>query len=84
MKLIHGLLVISLLMPLVAKAADWTQYRGPNSDGTTDEAIGITNWGTRLKEVWRTDANLGFSSFTVADARNTGARISSGRTPLHL
>ena len=64
---------ISQLLVVVAAAfltaGDWPTYRGANTDGSTDETIAETNWKSKLKELWKTEAQLGFSSFCVADGK---------------
>ena len=49
-------------------AADWTQYRGPASDGKSAEKL-----ATKLPDTpqarWKTSTANGFSSFTVAGSR---------------
>jgi hypothetical protein len=48
--------------------ADWPAMRGPSSDGTTSESIGLREWpkaGPPI--VWRVETRPGFSSFAVAD-----------------
>ncbi len=53
-----------------AHAEDWPQYNGAKSDRTTQETIPETNWGgSGPRELWRVDANTGFSSFTIADGK---------------
>jgi len=59
-----------LLGALTVNAADWPFYRGPKSDGTSDEAGLATKWSASgPKVVWKTATPNGFSSFTVANGR---------------
>jgi len=52
------------------QAGDWTQYRGPNFDGSSSEKLKIPAWPhSGIKAVWRTSTRLGFSSFAVAKGR---------------
>jgi outer membrane protein assembly factor BamB len=51
---------------LTLHAADWTQYRGPNHDGSTSEAIQLRWPASGPKVVWKTPTPNGFSSFAVA------------------
>ncbi|HWD17810.1 MAG TPA: PQQ-binding-like beta-propeller repeat protein [Verrucomicrobiae bacterium] len=45
-------------------AANWSQYRGPNSDGSSPEKI-RTNWAAAaLQPVWKTPMPNGFSAIT--------------------
>ena len=52
------------------QAGDWTQYRGPNFDGSSSEKLEIPAWPSGgIKAVWRTPTRLGFASFAVAKGR---------------
>lgn len=45
--------------------ADWTQFRGPNHDGSSSEKI-LKNWPTNgLTELWKVPLVDGFSAITV-------------------
>ena len=52
-----------LALTLSVSADDWQQYNGPDSSRTTAEKL----TGSKLVPVWKTEANTGFSSFTIAD-----------------
>jgi outer membrane protein assembly factor BamB len=54
-------------LTLSATAADWPQYRGPNGDGSTSEAL-PAKWPAAPKVLWKVPAGTGFSSFTVSGA----------------
>ncbi len=57
-----ALALTSTLLP----AADWPQYRGPNADGTTSEAI-LTSWPAEGPPVlWKIKMGEGFGSLAVA------------------
>jgi outer membrane protein assembly factor BamB len=46
-------------------AVDWTQFRGPNHDGTSPEKI-LTEWpSTGLPQIWKTPLRDGFSALTI-------------------
>jgi outer membrane protein assembly factor BamB len=46
-------------------AAEWTQFRGPNHNGSTTEKI-LTTWpAAGLRQVWKTPLHNGFSAITV-------------------
>jgi outer membrane protein assembly factor BamB len=68
-------LSLSCLLTLVASTAtpasgaDWPQYRGPASDGTSPEKISKTWPSTGLKAVWRVPLMDGFSSFCTGGGR---------------
>ncbi|MEQ2006804.1 MAG: PQQ-binding-like beta-propeller repeat protein [Limisphaerales bacterium] len=53
----------------LAQAADWTQYRGPNHNGSTAEKI-ATKWPAGgPKTLWKVPVVDGFSSFSVAGGK---------------
>ena len=55
--------------PYRAQAVDWTQFRGPNHDGTSPEKI-VTAWPEGgLRQIWKTPLKDGFSALTVADGK---------------
>ncbi|MEM7387597.1 MAG: PQQ-binding-like beta-propeller repeat protein, partial [Verrucomicrobiota bacterium] len=57
-----GGLFLSFGSPVVAE--DWPQYRGPNTNGTTSEALPHTEWPSKgPRAVWNAETNTGFSSF---------------------
>lgn len=58
---------LPLLLSLTATlaAADWPQYRGPNGDGSTPDAVSAS-WGASPKVLWKVPSGAGFSSFAVA------------------
>ena len=64
--------VLSTTMGLSAAltlAADWPQYRGPNHDQTTDEAV-RTNWDQQPPRiVWKIPLGESFGSFAVKGDR---------------
>jgi outer membrane protein assembly factor BamB len=60
---------LACALPCGVHAADWTQFRGPNHDGTSPETI-LTSWpSTGLHEVWKHPMNDGFSSITVGGGK---------------
>ena len=51
-------------------AGDWTQYRGPNFDGSSSEKLTISSWPqTEIEPLWKAPTRLGFSSLAVANSR---------------
>ena len=67
MKSLSRLLLLSTLAaPLVA--ADWPQYRGPNSDGSTPDKV-AASWGAGPKVLWKVPTGTGFSSFAVSGGK---------------
>ena len=54
------------LASFTANADDWTQYRGPNNDGSSSEKLPTKNFGKQPRALWKTDTYpLGFSSFVT-------------------
>ena len=52
------------------QGGDWTQYRGPNFDGSSSEKLNIPAWPSGgVKAVWKEPTRLGFASFAVAKGR---------------
>jgi len=50
-------------------AADWSQFRGPNHDGTSAEKI-LTVWpGTGPQAIWKEPMTDGFSAITLGDGK---------------
>jgi outer membrane protein assembly factor BamB len=48
----------------------WTNFRGPNRDGSYDEMPVSTNWPSQgLPLMWKAPIGLGYASFTIADGR---------------
>lgn len=52
-----------------SRAADWTQYRGPNHDGSSPEKIATAWPAGGPRQVWKTPLTDGFSSFATGDGR---------------
>ena len=52
---------------VTAAGVPWTQYRGPNGDGSTPEAL-PEQWPAAPKVLWKVPAGTGFGSFTVSGA----------------
>lgn len=70
----HALLTVALFAPIALaclNAADWTQYRGPNTDGQSPEKWMLKSYvnSNSLQRAWLIKAETGFSSFTVADGK---------------
>src|SRR5882762_6808018 len=52
---------------IAAFAADWPQYRGPASDGSSPESGLLKKWPNEGPwQLWKRPLQLGFSSFAVA------------------
>jgi outer membrane protein assembly factor BamB len=64
------LLLFCLLMPAVARAADWPQFLGPERDGVSVETGLAKTWPAKgPPRIWRKDVGEGFSGPVVAGAR---------------
>jgi outer membrane protein assembly factor BamB len=55
-------LLFLLLFPLVPKAQDSPQWRGPNRDGVIPSYTGPQTWPTQLKQKWQVNIGAGHSS----------------------
>jgi outer membrane protein assembly factor BamB len=56
-------------LPNGVRAVDWTQFRGPNHDGTSSEAI-LTSWPSNgLRKIWKQPMKDGFSGITVGGGK---------------
>jgi outer membrane protein assembly factor BamB len=64
------LLLVTLLFPLGAEAADWPQYRGPARDGVSEETGLLASWPAGgPPSVWRVGIGAGFSGMSVVGGR---------------
>jgi outer membrane protein assembly factor BamB len=80
-----GLASLLALSVLAADKGDWTQWRGPDRDGTSRETGLLDRWpedGPKL--AWKADGlGRGFSSVSIADGRLfTLGRLKKGGTHL--
>lgn len=66
---ISGLTLVTALGGVLAQAAEWQQYRGPHTDGTTSEKILKTWPANGPRQVWKAPMTDGFSTFAVADGK---------------
>ncbi len=70
-----GRIVIPVLFFMVIRLqsvqpGDWTQYRGPHLDGTTEEKIFLRDWPKEgPPQLWKAETPSGFSSITVAGGK---------------
>jgi outer membrane protein assembly factor BamB len=63
------LLALALALPASAQS-DWPQYNGASGDRRSAEVVTLVDWpDAGPPRVWEVPANLGFSSFTVANGR---------------
>src|SRR5260221_10188890 len=68
--LLLAALTLLLAGPLLAAAADWPEYRGPNHDGTSPERGLLKQWPAGgPRQIWKTPLTHGFSSFTGTDGK---------------
>src|SRR5689334_7820257 len=63
--LIGGLLIA----PFISPATDWTQYRGPNHDGTSSDRINKQWSGSITNPVWLVSVTNGPCSLIVSGGR---------------
>src|SRR5687767_8632368 len=61
--------ILALLLPVVLGAADWPQFRGPNSTGISDETNLPVEFGPSRSVVWKTPLPPGHSSPAIAGDR---------------
>src|SRR4051794_3848260 len=66
-RLLFPAFLLAAVLPL--HGAEWPQFRGPHSDGTTAEKVAAPWSGGKPKELWRTPSEGGFSSFAIAAGR---------------
>jgi outer membrane protein assembly factor BamB len=60
---------MSAALAWTAVAEDWSQFRGPNHDGSSPEKI-LTAWpGSGLREIWKTPMSDGFSGITLGGGK---------------
>jgi outer membrane protein assembly factor BamB len=57
-----ALALIHSLFPLVLRAQDSPQWRGPNRDGIIPAYAGPQTWPDQLKEKWQVNIGIGYSS----------------------
>ena len=66
----HWLIALVGLIPLVAAAEDWPEWRGPTRDGVWHETGIIEKFAEdRLEPKWRAEIGPGYTSPTVAGGR---------------
>ena len=58
-----------LFLLMFASATDWTQWRGPNRDGSVPTFREPKAWPERLQRVWRRDVGIGYSNAIVVGNR---------------
>jgi outer membrane protein assembly factor BamB len=63
--------LVILLLSLIASAADWPQWRGPNRDGISSETGLLTSWPSGgLTVVWKANGlGEGYSSLAIVNGR---------------
>ena len=66
--------LVILFISLIASdresfAQDWTQWRGPNRDGSLNSFIAPKSWPKELKHVWKTPIGSGYSSPITSQGR---------------
>ena len=68
--MIRSILALLVLVPALAHADDWPQWRGPTRDGVWRETGIVERFAAdRLARRWSVDVGSGYSGPTVADGR---------------
>jgi outer membrane protein assembly factor BamB len=68
--MVRLLAALAVFLPLMPKAADWPQFRGPNRDAVWHEAGVMESFPpSGLKIAWRVPIGPGYSSPVVAEGR---------------
>ena len=60
---------LALGVAWAGRGADWTQYRGPNHDGSSAEKIATTWPADGPRQVWKVPMTDGFSSITTGGGK---------------
>lgn len=60
-------LILLIAFASLAQAADWTEFRGPNHDGTTDEKVAWPKGGAR--QIFKVPVGEGFGTMAVAGGK---------------
>ncbi len=61
--------VVAGVLALSLQGADWPQYRGPKSDGSSPEKVSASWPAAGPAVVWKVPSTGGFSSFVVSNGR---------------
>jgi len=61
--------VLTCLMPVVGRGADWPCWRGPNHDGISGETDFRTTWEGAPKRLWSAPVGSAFSSFACVGSK---------------
>jgi outer membrane protein assembly factor BamB len=65
-RIVHTTTIATALLAAPTFAADWPQYRGPRSDGHSDDAGVAKRFNAQPKLVWKAPMGEGFGTFAVA------------------
>ena len=76
-----GVALFAVTVATTTFAQEWSQWRGPNRDGTIASAAVPKSWPSSVTRVWRVDVGEGYSSPIVANGR---AFVHSRRDPEEL
>ena len=68
-RLVTGFIFVFLVATTVVSAQEWTQWRGPNRDGSVSAKNAPAAWPESLKRSWRVEIGEGYSSPVVAAGR---------------
>ena len=61
------LLALAALLPAVAAAQDWPQWRGPARDGAVSGFEASTEWPEALSEAWSVEVGSGYATPILVD-----------------
>jgi outer membrane protein assembly factor BamB len=76
-RLVHHSLFILILGASPLMAGEWTEYRGPNHDGTSTEKL--TPWKGEPKLLWKLKIGNGLGTFAVAGGKAYVYALEGGR-----
>ena len=69
LRLFIGFILVFLTATVTATAQDWTQWRGPERDGSVSNKLVPAAWPEKLERTWRVEVGEGYSSPVVAGGR---------------
>src|SRR6185503_5487781 len=66
---ILSFILVFVTAAVVARAQEWTQWRGPARDGTVSTKDTPATWPEKLQRTWRVEIGEGYSSPVVSGGR---------------
>jgi outer membrane protein assembly factor BamB len=64
---VSSVVMFLLAVATTTNAQDWTQWRGPQRDGSVSASRAPASWPESLRRIWRLEIGEGYSSPVVAD-----------------